>query len=586
MSSSPPPATTAVDEPQNIQENENNNDNTMDTEVTPTTVTTPKESSITVHNDTEETTIPSTTIKESEITLSETLTEPQTEEPSTESASVEKEENTPQPQYDVITEEYDSNQRQVNDLIASLRLELLTSRSETATLKSKVNKLTVENMDLTIKNKSINSFETANKLQMDQMEERLTNLKQKESEYHQRILELEHEQSLLKDQKQKQYHEHVAETMSLKKERDGFAEKLNKIQLELSKTVAESKSTKAEQKTLERRCNQLELDRMGDAKAHEDLIAIYEKQQKENQLQLEKYIGAEARARQEAIQIEERLQKENDDLKQKLVETEDRLSIIRLRSSNNDGSSPTQQRTTTLPDGRQSNLIQLMRQYEEGGKSWECIYEDYFELKEAHIRAVSHAESMRSTNEQLMREQRDKEQRYRRMEIEHRRLYTETESVRERARRAEAAQEENEKVVATLNDKIQELQRKNNDLDKSLNEVAHQLRYLIQDVESRNELLPPGVKSSSDLIRFATSQDPDFSQEDLVFKNISELQEQNQKLLERIRKLEEQVKEKTHLAEQLRREEVGNKEKYTQTMNEAKDTINELNYNVVTLERR
>ena len=30
---------------------------------------------------------------------------------------------------DVITEEYDSNQRQVNDLIASLRLELLTSRS-------------------------------------------------------------------------------------------------------------------------------------------------------------------------------------------------------------------------------------------------------------------------------------------------------------------------------------------------------------------------------------------------------------------------------------------------------------------------
>ena len=38
---------------------------------------------------------------------------------------------------------------------------------------------------------------------MDQMEERLTNLKQKESEYHQRILELEHEQSLLKDQKVK-----------------------------------------------------------------------------------------------------------------------------------------------------------------------------------------------------------------------------------------------------------------------------------------------------------------------------------------------------------------------------------------------
>ena len=140
--------------------------------------------------------------------------------------------------------------------------------------------------------------------------------------------------------------------------------------------------------------------------------------------------------------------------------------------------------------------------------------------------------------------------------------------------------------MSNLNDKIQELQRKNNDLDKSLNEVAHQLRYVIQDVESRNELLPAGVKSSSDLIRFATSQDPDFSQEELVFKNISELQEQNQKLLERIRKLEEEVKEKTRLAEQLRREEVGNKERYTQTMNEAKDTINELNYNVVTLERR
>ena len=238
----------------------------------------------------------------------------------------------------------------------------------------------------------------------------------------------------------------------MKKERDALTEKLNKIQLDLSKMMAESKSTNVEQKTLERRCNQLELDRMGDAKAHEDMIAIYEKQQKENQLQLEKYIAAEAQARQEAIHIEERLQKENDDLKQKLVETEDRLSIIRLRSSNNDGSpslSPTQQhqRSTTLPDGRQSNLIQLMRQYEEGGKSWECIYEDYFELKEAHVRAVSHAESMRSTNEQLMREQRDKEQRYRRMEIEHRRLHTETESVRERARRAEAAQEANEKVV-------------------------------------------------------------------------------------------------------------------------------------------
>ena len=37
---------------------------------------------------------------------------------------------------------------------------------ETATLKSKVNKLTVENMDLTIKNKSINSFETANKVKI------------------------------------------------------------------------------------------------------------------------------------------------------------------------------------------------------------------------------------------------------------------------------------------------------------------------------------------------------------------------------------------------------------------------------------
>ncbi|KAI9496982.1 hypothetical protein BDB00DRAFT_806288 [Zychaea mexicana] len=490
----------------------------------------------------------------------------------------------PTQQHDVITEEYDASQRQVNDLIASLRMDLLSSRSEVASLKGKVNSLTVQNLDLTIKYHADDSKDAANKLQVQLLEQRLDELKKNEFEHHQRILDMEQTQSILKDEKQKQYHEHLAEKAALQKERDNLTKKYNDLQLELTNCHAEASSTKIEKKTLQQRLDELELNRMGDAKAHEDMIAIFEKQQKESEAQLQNAIAAEARARQDAKSIQERFQKENDQLQQQLVECQDRLSIIRSRS---DGSSPsdTALGTTTLPDGKHGNLIQLMRRYEEGGKSWECIYEDYFELKDAHSKAVAQCETMRVANEQLMREQRDKEQRYQRMEVEYRRLHSETEAVRDRARRSETAQNENEQVVNSLHAKIGELQRKNNDLQTSLGEVAYQLRQVICDVESRNEMLPPGVKSSSDLLQYA-SQSPEFSHEDLTFNNVAQLQEQNQKLLERIRKLDEDVKEKTRAAEQLRQEGLDAEEKYTLSLNQAQETIKDLNYSVISLERR
>lgn len=82
---------------------------------------------------------------------------------------------------------------------------------------------------------------------------------------------------------------------------------------------------------------------------------------------------------------------------------------------------------------------------------------------------------------------------------------------------------------------IKDLQKQKDTLQASLDDTNYQLRYLLHDVATRGDPFSSVVNPSSGL----DSAPPSIAHQDLVFKNIEELQQQNQNLINKLRETEQ-----------------------------------------------
>lgn len=88
------------------------------------------------------------------------------------------------------------------------------------------------------------------------------------------------------------------------------------------------------------------------------------------------------------------------------------------------------------------------------------------------------------------------------------------------------------------------MKKQKQDLQHALQATGLQVRELLQTVHVEKHLLPPSIKSSADLYNYAntvTDTDPDL----LVFKDIDELQQKNQQLVNELQQLTGALRDKT-----------------------------------------
>jgi hypothetical protein len=87
---------------------------------------------------------------------------------------------------------------------------------------------------------------------------------------------------------------------------------------------------------------------------------------------------------------------------------------------------------------------------------------------------------------------------------------------------------------------IKNLQQQKDALQVSLDDTNYQLRYLLHDVATRGDPYSSVINPSTGL----DSAPPSIAQEDLVFRNITELQEQNQNLVNKLRETQQALASK------------------------------------------
>jgi hypothetical protein len=82
---------------------------------------------------------------------------------------------------------------------------------------------------------------------------------------------------------------------------------------------------------------------------------------------------------------------------------------------------------------------------------------------------------------------------------------------------------------------IKHLQQQKDALQVSLDDTNYQLRYLLHDVATRGDPYSSVINPSNGL----DSAPPSMAEGDLVFKNIAELQQQNQNLINKLREAQQ-----------------------------------------------
>lgn len=225
--------------------------------------------------------------------------------------------------------------------------------------------------------------------------------------------------------------------------------------MQLSQCKAEYEVAVEKAQSLQDRCEQLELSRASMKKAHQELVAIYDKQQKENERQVAEAKAAATQAENALLEAREQMQQENESIRLQLRQCEERLEIARDRAQSLMNGSATPNGTengTAIDDTLRppSNLLRLIRQYESSGRKWEDVYQEYFELKEAHEQVVAKNEDLVRNIERLIREQRDRDVYHERLEDEYRRILRDLDTQRLRTREAEEANAKNSKLVFFL----------------------------------------------------------------------------------------------------------------------------------------
>lgn len=357
--------------------------------------------------------------------------------------------------------------------------------------------------------------------------------------------------------------------------------------MDLSKALTEVDLAKGDAELYRNRVEKLELNHKGAKRANDELVSIYERQRKDMEKQVDQAKSDVLAAQRDAEAKNQQLVEENKKLVEQASNLRDRYEITRTRLEKltKEPVSPAPETDTPRDLSPQSNLLRLIQQYEADGKQWEDVYQEFFDLREAHARLIAQNANLSQSTDRLLRERRDKDMFYGRVNYEYGRLREEANALEAQVKELQKGLSEKSAQVNQFEASTADLRKQNEELSASLQDTTYQLRYLIRDVQSRQERLPPGVESADDLLTFAMSS-PTLDHDKVVFKNLDELQQRNQELLTEVRNLTAAVEEKTRTIEGYTSQQARTEESYEKTISDAKATIDEMNDKIDMLQHK
>ncbi|CAO3641274.1 unnamed protein product [Cunninghamella blakesleeana] len=485
-------------------------------------------------------------------------------------------------------EDITNNKHESISLVSSLRQTIVVLRSDNTKLtqESKENYLKYINIQMA---KDAEHYTNESlKLQVQSLQSRLNNSVKNEESVKQALLAAESEIKLQNESRKREREQAASQQSYLEKERDSLSVTTQEIREELRKCKLDLDSAKERAIASEDRCQKLESTSIATKKNHNELVELYEKQRKEAEDQITQ-LSTELATIKEKYDIKNsKLEEENKSLQQQLNDSLDRLEVTRTRIDQligKENTSKDDNNSLSTAPVINNNLLKMVKQYESTGKHWDDIFSDFFEIRENNTRLTAINNELTTLNKRLVRESENQQQYYNLLDAEVVRLRDENSSQLSFKDDYVKLKKSNSEQMKQLTTKLDSLKKENENLSISLNDTSYQLRYLLRHVESQYGNLPPEVAESNDLL--ANAHIPSSLGHDAtVFKDISELQQCNQKLMTEVRTLTTQLNVKSKEAEVHAASAKENYDHLNETTAKSKSLILEQNEKLQALELR
>lgn len=232
-----------------------------------------------------------------------------------------------------------------------------------------------------------------------------------------------------------------------------------------------------------------------------------------------------------------------------------------------------------------SNLLNLIRDYQKLNRHPQDIYQDFFQLRADYQKVV--ADSTQATNvaETMTRKLNENENLFSRLQRELTESKMKVGTLSNTLEKEEASRKDLEKSNKHLKNSVNDLTEDKKNLEATLRDTTYQLQYLLSDVQRRNEPIPVALRNSAELLS-AAQITPGLPHDQLVYKNVAELQDLNSKLVYEVRTLNEKVQITSSEISNANAKRSTDVESYKTALDEARQTVTDLSKKSTDLQKQ
>jgi chromosome segregation ATPase len=349
----------------------------------------------------------------------------------------------------------------------------------------------------------------------------------------------------------------------LKREKEQASDASDQLRLQLDHAKQNIVNADDKLNTITRERDQLKLNWGSASKSYKDLLVLYEEHVSHTDKKISNFEAKIA----SVIAEKDALESKKNELERRLEE-EKELRKVHFKQLT--GAIDTSGDTQTS-----SNLLKLIREYQQVNSHPEDIFQDFFELRAKYNKVLRDNQQATDVADSMTRKLNENENLFNRL---HRELTAAKETVDDLTQNLaseKSARDKLEKANKSLTNTVNDLSQDKKSLEASLKDTTYQLQYLLSDVQRRNEPIPMGLQKSAELLT-AAEVIPGLAHDQLVYKNIAELQDLNHKLISEVRDLTQKVQATSTEISSANLRRNTDVEQYKTALAEAKQTTTDL----------
>ncbi|XP_006462514.1 hypothetical protein AGABI2DRAFT_71914 [Agaricus bisporus var. bisporus H97] len=217
-----------------------------------------------------------------------------------------------------------------------------------------------------------------------------------------------------------------------------------------------------------------------------------------------------------------------------------------------------------------SPTIAMASRAQKGGKSFTDIYTDYVKLKEDYTKKVIEYDNMDRTLQSVLAQIQERAPVLSQQRAEYQRLQNESTELAKQLSAVITERDAQANVVRETTQKFTKVTTENKLLQQQLDDLGRQVQHLLRDIARRDDPTIPADEDLDQVIGETGNVGEVITNSLLLFKNIGELQGQNQRLMSVVRNLSSQLEnEELEYKANMEREQV-------EAIREAHEAIQEL----------